>query len=533
MHIDHSSLFQGVNKERLEGVLPYYLRARRWFGGKARNIASVSVVDVMPVEHAGGRSYVTILRVSYEDGAYQHYVLPISISDDYSELTGGAGEAVITRISNAGAPGEIVLYDATFNPDFTLGLLDAIANQTRFSGPLGEIAAWRTHAFDALRGDSSGQLTPSIMGAEQSNTSVKYDDTFILKLFRRLEEGTSPDLEIGRFLGQQGFAHTPPLAGALEYHRGGEALTLAILQGFVPNKGDAWSFTLDMLEDYYPRAAETTQPALTVRATLLDLANAAIPAEAARSIGEYVEWACLLGRRTAEMHIALASDPSDSAFAPEPYTPEYQREMHNSMSGLTQQAFGQLRARLADLPAQARDEADALLSRQGEVQGKFGAFQERDLAARRTRVHGDYHLGQVLFTGDDFMIIDFEGEPVRPLSERRMKHSPLKDVAGMLRSFHYAAYSGMFDYQKAGAIEDAATLEHLADAWQLWVSAAYLREYLQTAGGAAFLPRSRDDLQVVLDAHLLEKAVYELIYELNNRPNWVIIPLKGILYLLS
>lgn len=519
---DNPGLFEGANKAALEAVLPDYLRARRWFGGKARTIQLVSVVDSMPLVHGVEQSYLTILRVDYTDGTYQQYVLPISVTGDTSP------QGVITSLPSGS--GKVVLYDATFNPDFTLSLLDAIEQQQHFAGPSGEIVAWHTDKINAI--DPSAILLPSIMGAEQSNTSIKYGDRLILKLFRRLEEGTSPDLEIGRFLGEQGFAHTPPLLGALEYVREGEPITLAILQGFVPNKGDAWSFTLDMLQDYFPRAVANAADIPTANAHILNLANTRIPAEAAYLIGDYIEWARLLGRRTAEMHIALASDHSDPAFAPEPYTPEYQREMHASMSGLTDTAFNLLKGRIADLPRQAQDEASALMNKQSDVQSRFGVLLERTLQATRTRCHGDYHLGQVLFTGSDFMIIDFEGEPVRPLSERRMKHSPLKDVAGMLRSFHYASYSGMFDFQKDNAGE-CANLEQLADTWQLWVSTAYLREYLQTTAGATFLPNNRSDLQVVLDAYLLEKAVYELIYELNNRPTWVMIPMKGILSLVS
>ncbi len=533
---DDLSLFEGENKTKLEAVLPDYLAARRWFGGKARTIASVALVDVMPLAHDEERSYMTILRVNYADGGYQHYVLPLSVTNSDAQLTGNAHQAIVTRIvdGQADAHREMVLYDATFNTSFTLSLLDAIERQDHFSSPSGEITAWRTHAFDDVVGDTFN-LEPSLMGAEQSNTSIKYGNRFILKLFRRLEEGTSPDLEVGRFLGKQGFTHTPALAGALEYLSEGEPVTLAILQGFVRNFGDAWSLTLGELRDYYRRTAsdsyDSAEAPPLAQGHPLRLANMSIPEETS-AIGDYMRWSRLLGRRTAEMHIALASDPTDPAFAPEPYTPEYQRAMYNSMNALTEHAFGLLRSRLSYLHAQVQEEGNALLARQAEVQSKFGVLLERPLAATRTRCHGDYHLGQVLYTGRDFMIIDFEGEPVRSLAERRLKHSPLKDVAGMLRSFHYAAYSGMFSYQQAAEVKNLASLEPLADAWQQWVSVSYLREYLQTAGGASFLPQNRKDLQVVLDAHLLEKAVYELIYELNNRPGWVMIPLKGILSLL-
>lgn len=517
MQNQNHNLFDGANKQAFEAALPEYLLARRWFGGKARNISSVALADVMPLDHGHSQSYITILRVNYADDTYQHYVLPVSIAHDANP------KGLITSLNDT------VLYDATFNPDFTLALLDAIKHRRLFAGPSGEVAASHTPAFESLD-TTTTQNEPSIMGAEQSNTSIKYGDELILKLFRRLEEGTSPELEIGRFLGDKGFAHTPPLYGALEYNVAEEPITLAILQGFVPNRGDAWSFTLEMVADYFKRGVT---PALPEQAHLLDLANEDMPGQAAEVIGDYLQWAQLLGRRTAEMHIALASDPSDPAFAPEAYTPEYQRAMYDAMTALTGTAFGLLRGRADSLPAQAQDEASALMSRQDDVQERFRPLLDRSLQAVKTRVHGDYHLGQVLFTGSDFMIIDFEGEPVRVLAERRLKHSPLKDVAGMLRSFHYAAYSGLFDHQKNGGTEEMATLEGRADAWQLWVSAAYLRSYLLTASNASFLPPTRDDLQVVLDAYLLEKAVYELIYELNNRPNWVMIPLKGILPLIS
>ncbi|MEO5952436.1 MAG: putative maltokinase [Chloroflexia bacterium] len=514
------NLFSDQNKTAFEAALPDYLPARRWFGGKARTISSVELADALPITVADSEAYITILRVNYADNTYQHYVLPVSISDQPNP------QGLITTLD------DLTLYDATFNPDFTLGLLSSIQNHNRYGGPSGEIAASHTPALEALDPTSIDTLTPSIMGAEQSNTSVKYGDSLVLKLFRRLEEGISPDLELGRFLGEQHYANTPPLYGALEYYTPSnpEPLTLAILQGFVPNKGDAWSFTLETVADYFNRGVA---PALPPKAHILDLANADMPDEVEASIGEYTHWARLLGRRTAEMHIALAANPDNPAFAPEPYTPDYQRAMHDAMSSLVTQAFNLLRPRASALPAQAQDEATALIAREADVQNRFQPLLDRPIQAVKTRVHGDYHLGQVLFTGDDFMIIDFEGEPVRSLAERKLKHSPLKDVAGMLRSFHYAAYSGLFDHQKNGGAESAATLEQMADAWQLWVSAAYLREYLQTAGDAPFLPRTRDDLEVVMDAYLLEKAVYELIYELNNRPNWVMIPLKGILYLIN
>ncbi|HET6262692.1 MAG TPA: putative maltokinase, partial [Chloroflexia bacterium] len=435
-----------------------------------------------------------------------------------------APQAVVAQL-----PGG-VLYDAVYDKEFASSLLDAIRENRQFNSDSEEIRTWPTTAFQEIAGPSQSPLEPRIMRAEQSNTSVMYGHTFILKLFRRLEEGTSPDLEIGRFLTETGYSHTPPLAGAVEYYpHSGEPLTLAILQGFVPNHGDAWQYTLDALGDYFTRAMEMSLDGQAISPRnrhLLDIIAEDIPSHIRQAIGPYLDAVGLLGRRTAEMHVALASDPDDPAFAPEPFTDEYQSSIYEAMRGLTGQAMSLLRNRLDSLPDATAREASSTLEREGEVLAHFQPLVEHRLSAMRTRCHGDYHLGQVLYTGSDFAIIDFEGEPVRSLAERRRRHSPLKDVAGMLRSFHYAAYAALFSELEKDA--DAQRLEPLASAWSLWVSAAFLREYLAVARQGSFLPASEEDLRVLLDAHILEKAVYELIYELNNRPDWVRIPLQAL-----
>jgi maltose alpha-D-glucosyltransferase/alpha-amylase len=237
------------------------------------------------------------------------------------------------------------------------------------------------------------------------------------------------------------------------------------------------------------------------------------------------------------MHIGLASDPNDPIFAPEAFSPHYQRSLYQSMRSLAVQSLQLLRQRLKHLPAPALAEARQILDREGEIFRCFQTVIHHKMAAMRTRYHGDFHLGQVLYTGKDFVIIDFEGEPARPLSERRMKRSPLRDVAGMLRSFHYAAYTALFDQGNKGALdshsEGAESLEPWVQLWHTWVSVAFLKAYLDRAGQETFIPRNRIDFQILLDIFLLEKAVYELSYELNNRPEWVRVPLHGILQLLE
>jgi maltose alpha-D-glucosyltransferase/alpha-amylase len=243
----------------------------------------------------------------------------------------------------------------------------------------------------------------------------------------------------------------------------------------------------------------------------------------------YLADAELLGRRTAEMHLALASRADVPGFAPEPFTPHYQRSIYQYIRTQAVQALQLVRRRAKDLP-----DAQELLAREADLQQSIRAVLGDKIGGQRIRTHGDYHLGQVLYTGNDFVIIDFEGEPLRPLSERLIKRSALRDVAGMLRSFHYAPYAVILG-QAAGSVirpEDATKLEAGAKFWHRWVSAAFLRVYLQRSDGAAHLPRTPDEVRVLLDAHLLEKALYEIVYELNNRPDWVRIPLRGVLDLI-
>jgi maltose alpha-D-glucosyltransferase/alpha-amylase len=262
-------------------------------------------------------------------------------------------------------------------------------------------------------------------------------------------------------------------------------------------------------------------------------------------LGAYLESARLLGRRTGEMHLLLASDMDNKDFAPEPFTPFYQRALYQSMRNLVAKSLDLLRKKLVSLPETERTQAEQLCSLQPDLLKRLRAIYETRINAVRIRCHGDYHLGQVLYTGKDFFIFDFEGEPARPIGERRIKRSPLRDVAGMIRSFHYVAYAALLQQLELGTMhsENLQQLEPWAECWYGWISAAFLHSYrnvvsaaLPAAGSATagdLVPKSKDELSVLLYSHLLEKAIYELSYELNNRPDWVIIPLAGIRQLLE
>ena len=317
-----------------------------------------------------------------------------------------------------------------------------------------------------------------------------FGDRLILKIFRRVDAGPNPDIEIGRFLTEQaGFAHVPAVAGALEYRpRKGAAMSIAILQECVPNEGDAWKFALDAVDRYYERIlalpTERRTPPPAEGGSLVSLARRETPADLQEPIGTFPGAAWLLGRRTAEMHGVLASITEDPAFAPEAFTPFYQRSLYQSMRNLTEQNFALLKRRLPALPEEIRPAAQEMVGLQGELLRRFRRILDGKLTALRTRVHGDYHLGQVLRTGADFVIIDFEGEPAVALSTRRLKRCPLRDAAGMIRSFDYAAHYGLRSLEETGPArrEDRAALASWAHHWSTWVATAFLRGYLETAG---------------------------------------------------
>jgi maltose alpha-D-glucosyltransferase / alpha-amylase len=535
------NLLRGKGAAAFEDVLPDILRGRRWFGAKARTVRRATVVDAVTVPTDGDTCELALVRVEYTEGEPDLYALPLAFApEEHAErVAEDIPAAILVRVEGRGDRG--VLFDALWNADFSAFLLRAIERRRRLSGSTGEVRANATRVFRRIRGDAE-RLEAQVVRAEQSNTSVVYGDRFILKLFRRIEEGENPDLEIGRFLTERvGFAHTPPVTGTIEFHRnGGEPLTLALLQGYVENEGDAWTYTLDTLGRYYEVALSETsdgghRPPLPRRSPL-ELAAEPIPDDVHATVGPYLQSAELLGQRTAELHLALVSDRDDRAFAPEAFTSLYQRSLYQSMRTLTRRTFQLLRRHTPRLEESERLGAEHLATQEQELLERFRELTGGRISAVRIRSHGDYHLGQVLYTGRDFVIIDFEGEPARPLGERRLKRSALRDVAGMLRSFHYAAYAGLFEQMEAGVVssgEQLAALEEWTRFWHGWVSTAFLRSYLAAAGEAIFLPTEPAELRTLLEAYLLEKAVYELGYELNNRPTWVRIPLQGILELLE
>ena len=525
----------------LESRLPDVLKGRRWFAGKARAVQSVRIVESVPIPARSIAVVLLFIRVEYVDGASEMYTFPLTaaLGEEAAQIQRDLPGTIVTtlKVRNKDREQTGVLYDALWNPDFSKTLLSAMGQGDQFTGKTGTLIASSTQAYGKLISGEAA-LEPEVMKAEQSNTSVAYGDRVILKVYRRVENGVNPDLEIGRILTAMNFPHSPPVAGSIEYIRAnGETVTVAILQGFVHNQGDAWKYTLEAFDHYLVRCrAQPTgrEHELILNEPLLEMVQKDIPAFASALIGPYLDSVSRIGQRTAELHVALANVQDNPDFTPEPFSLEYRRSRYESMGRLASQTFSLLKGRLDDLPSETEQEARRVVREEPRIQDRFRAFLELETRALRIRCHGDYHLGQVLWTGQDFLISDFEGEPARPLSERRMKHTPIMDVAGMLRSFYYAPYAALSHQQTDRLAEDArARFEPWISFWHGWVSVVFLKAYLGIAERASFWPGSQAEFQVLLDAHLLEKAVYEIGYELNNRPDWVRIPMRGVLDILE
>jgi maltose alpha-D-glucosyltransferase/alpha-amylase len=542
MRNSFQGFFNGDSRAGLERTLAGYLPHCRWFRSKARWIKSTSIADTIALPNFEGDACILLVNVDFTDGESEIYVLPIALAlgDRAKEISDRSPDHVIAQVSH-GSNGNVspgILHDASSEPALALALLDSMDRRRRFRSRTGEIQTTPTARYRELLGAREEPCEPRVLRGEQSNTSIAFGNKMILKLFRRLDPGVNPDLEVGRFLTEQAFAHSAPVAGSIEYFTDrAEPRTLGILQGFVPNHGDTWEFTLHELGLYFERvAAEPNEKPVVPPGDLVDLIAIESPDQQNRErLGPYLEAASLIGRRVAELHLALISDTRDPEFAPEPYTNLYQRSAYQSMRNLQGAVMRQLVARLTGLPQDVRKLAERLPGYQGRITDCFQAFLKRRVGAVRMRTHGDLHLGQILNAGKDFFIIDFEGEPALSLPERRRKRSALRDVAGMLRSFSYAVFAARAaqDERAPMTATDSDRMTAWARLWQTWSSWAFLKGYTATAGDAPFMPKSPEEMRVLLNAFQMEKAVYEVGYELNNRPNWLQVPIAGIEQLLG
>jgi len=514
-----TSALTGSAAAAIEDALPEYLLERRWFRSKARALRSASIVETIPLSDD---IHLALVRVEFREGEEETYALPLGFTEQLHEA-GRAIARLTVRRKNERTEGW--LLDSGDDPRVAELLLTAMRKRRRTRGARHEMVATSIQKGLSADDGTVREARAHPLGAEQSNTSWIVEGRYVLKLFRKLEGGVNPELEIAKHLTRVGFERVPRLVGHAEVVdlAGGPTSTLATLQTRIVHQGDAWKFTLDEIERYFERV-------------LSSQAGAHTDDKMDELLGGYAHLAGLLGVRTAELHLALANHGGDLAFQPEPFTPFARRSLYQSLRNLVARVFALLSETAKHLPEQALSDAEQVLAQRSEVMAKFEELlRGRRIESSRIRIHGDYHLGQVLYANNDFVIIDFEGEPARSLGERKIKRSPLVDIAGMLRSFDYAVESVLAGKVEGSRLrrEDVQQLRPWGMKWVERVSHLFLDSYLATAIAGGLIPGDREEIDLLLDIHLLEKAVYEISYELNNRPDWVTIPLRGILRVLE
>ncbi|ADI14542.1 maltose alpha-D-glucosyltransferase [Truepera radiovictrix] len=508
------TMVQGDAKARLERALPDFLGAQRWFGSKEKAIARTKLVDAVRLQ-ADPPIYLTLVRVEFEDGSLERYFLPLTLKTGEAAraLLDAHGRAAVAWLS--GPSGRALLHDATADEGFWLALYRAAQR------------SWRGRSLQGLysAGATPGVRLPEVEHAtpaevEQSNSSASYEGKVFGKLYRKLEDERNPELELLSYLTRAEFPFVPQLQGEVRFRRGELHFTLGVFQSFIPGGEDAWRYALEESARFFGRTAEATPPEGELPTTFADPA----PAWLEDAAGESLQLASLLGVRTAELHAVLAR-AEGAAMAPEAVTGDDLRALASRVRRNAEETLAQLEAQGTALDRTVLEAKLAALEALAE--------QEERLTWQQIRIHGDYHLGQVVRAESELYILDFEGEPIRPLQERRKRDSALRDVAGMLRSLEYAGLMA----QRTHAQETGAAQEATAPWTELlirWSEAVFLEAYFSTAGeGASFLPSDLEARDLLLWAYQLDKVLYEVRYELGSRPDWVWLPLKGLARLLG
>jgi maltose alpha-D-glucosyltransferase/alpha-amylase len=528
-------IFDGASKDVLfNDILPAWLKNKRWFGGKSREIQSIELEDKQEFELKEGVPVMwTLIKVNYYHGLPETYQLPVifipEMNASSKEITENYPQSLITAITINGEAGH--LYDALYDVRMHRYMLQKLLLSDGYNRN-NKMVFESAEQFENLANDEN--IKSRLLNAEQSNTSIIYGDKAYLKIYRKVDYDINPDEEMTRLLSEKmSFEYVPRFYGNIEWRSAKGSITLGMLQEHVSSYGDAWQYMLDKVAVYNEKIMAMPSPELPSKErwgtlvspckfedlpdNLKDLLDPAV-AEKAR----------LLGIRTAEMHLKLASITDVPAFSPEPYSLHYQRSLFSSFNTSIRESFDSLEKNKSTLQPKVQPIAETLLSLRSSILNSMKKVYSHKMELLKIRIHGDYHLGQVLFTGKDLMILDFEGEPAKRYSERRLKFSALRDVAGMIRSFNYAGYGSLFLEGQARQA-DIEILEPYAELWSHYMSGFFMAAYLEKVKGTLLVPDNKEDLKIMMDVFLLSKVFYELNYELNNRPDWLIIPIKGIL----
>ncbi len=504
-------------------ILENYIINKRWYGGKASTLKYIEVVDSFKITSKKNTYFGVLLEVNFKEAFYQHYFMPLSFMSEEELDT----HTIIAPIKMKEQEGFLV--DALHQEDFRKLLFDKILSS-------GDKSDTKVKFHKGIKLEDKEYKSSKFMGVEQSNTSIIYNNTLVLKIFRRIYISTNPDYEISRFLTERmNFKSSPAYTGSISVVLTEGNITLGLMQELVPNQGDAWQFMLEKVDKIFENLKEKR-----IKINKLPDVELFTQLKLNEVPHEIIDWAGLsifvriqtLATRTAEMHIALGGDVHETAFTPTTYNGDYTVWLKNRLTYQFQNRLNILENNLHKLDGLALELANQFLDNKKEIRKLFLDFDWTKMKSERIRIHGDYHLGQVLVNGEDFFILDFEGEPESTIRDRKVKQPPLKDVAGMFRSFHYSVYATIFNNKDKYPFEQKELFQAGEILFKYFVG-VFIQTYTEVAQAGNLNIGYRKEIDFLLKYCLLEKAVYELGYELNSRPRWAVIPLTGIASIMS
>ena len=522
--------------KHLEAMLANYLPKARWFSGKGRPIRKISIQDTVDIEYPDtpDGSILLFVDVHYRDEneTIETYLVTLSCAEAEraENIARNRPDLILGEYQPANERhGRGVYHEAIIDAGFSKALLGAILRHRSFNGQHGKVIGETYSVIDEALYNPMPE--PQMQGLEQSNSSLQFGKNFFFKLFRKLEEGKNPEVEIGEHINKSDFNHAPHLIGTLTYKHSNRIMSLAVVHEVVEATSGAWdlfqSQLADFIEDAMPNDPADAQKAQMAAGDFFSMQKANLPAWFVEATGYPASLMRLLGQRTGELHRVLGDEQYGMDFLAEDITPFYQRSLYQSLRNRAGRTRFLLEKENPLLPEDAKALKAKLFERWNIVERQFvGVKTSPAFGGKRIRIHGDYHLGQVLFTGKDFTILDFEGEPMRALSARRLKHSPLQDVAGMMRSIDYAIF--YFAKEKITRDADREKLEPWLKLWRDWMSHEFFEGYLEACRGTDLLPPDMKNIRYLTEVLILEKALYEVGYELGSRPAWVTVPLRGI-----
>jgi len=515
-------------------IMPRYLQRVFWFHGKGRIIRKIVLFDSCQLKQDDQIFLLVFIRVTYSDGDPETYLLPMTwlSNERLQSLVDRHPLEIITALTVGDVEG--ALCDAIYFEKFRELLFELMSDLAKVHGANGSHLAGLRGKGVTKTSPSRTELFPSRVAAvEQNNTSILYGDRLLFKMYRKLEEGINPEPEILRFLAEgKKFHHVPEYSGKIEYRAARDRIfDIGVLQTYIDCHGDAWGNTLTSLAqfvEYLLTHRNDLQKLPVPLPTLLEVVDNGIPDQFRDLVrGLHLEMALLLGKRTAEMHRALAEGSTDISWSMEEFSTLYQRSIFQSMRALVRRNFQRLAKIIPGLPEIVQSRGARILAAEKDIISCLQKITGKRLSAMKCRIHGDLHLGQALFTGKDFVFIDFEGDPVHSLSDRRLKRSPLRDVASMIHSIHYAVMSTLA-HHTASHPEDTALLEPWLEAWYIYVSGSYLKAYLHSMKSSPLIPSDRKELEIMLRSFLIQRVVHEMGHAMNNHPELVDLHLRGL-----